>query len=63
MEPGQFSEEVREQLTTIRSMSLRMNEIIARFSSLETELTFAKRETQGEVIPFVRANVAGWSSF
>lgn len=63
MEPGQFSGEVRDQLTTIRSMSLRLNEIVARFSSLEAELSFAKRETQGEVIPFVRSNAAGFSSF
>jgi hypothetical protein len=44
-------------------MSLRMNEIIARFSSIEAELTFAKRESKGEVIPFVRSSAAGWNSF
>lgn len=63
LEPEQFTDGVRDQLTTIRTMSLRMNEIIARFSSLESELNLAKRESKGEVIPFVRANVAGWSSF
>jgi signal transduction histidine kinase len=63
MEPGACSDEVRDQLITIRSMSLRMNEIIARFSSLEAELTFAKRESKGEVIPFVRSSAAGWNSF
>lgn len=63
LEPEQFTDQVRDQLTTIRTMSLRMNEIIARFSSLESELNLAKRESKGEVIPFVRANVAGWSSF
>jgi signal transduction histidine kinase len=63
MEPGAFSDEVRDQLLTIRSMSLRMNEIIARFSSIEAELTFAKRESKGEVIPFVRSSAAGWNSF
>lgn len=63
MEPGNFSEEVREQLTTIKSMSLRMNEIVARFSSLETELKFAKREAAGEAISVVRSTAAGWSSF
>jgi signal transduction histidine kinase len=63
LEPGQFSEEVREQLATIRSMSLRMNEILARFSSLDAELSLARRERKGEVLPFVRSNAAGWSSF
>jgi signal transduction histidine kinase len=63
MEPDSFSPEVREQLVIIRSMSLRMNEIIARFSSLETELTFAKRESHGESAQFVRNTAPGWSSF
>lgn len=63
MDPGNFSEEIREQLTTIRSMSLRMNEIVARFSSLETELRFAKREAAGESMSVVRSTAAGWSSF
>ena len=63
LEPGQFTEEVRDQLATIRSMSLRMNEIVARFSSLEAELSLARREQKGEVLPFVRSNAAGWSSF
>lgn len=63
MEPGAHSEEVRDQLVTVRSMALRMNEIIARFSSLEVELGFATREAKGEVVPFVRSNVAGWTSF
>jgi signal transduction histidine kinase len=63
MEPGAHSEEVRDQLVTVRSMALRMNEIIARFSSLEAELGFASREAKGEVVPFVRSNAAGWTSF
>lgn len=63
LDPEQFSEEVRDQLTTIRSMSLRMNEIIARFSSLEAELNLARREKSGEVVPFVRGKAVGWSSF
>ena len=53
MEPGQFPDEVRDQLSTIRSMSLRLTEIIARFSSLEAELSFAKREATGDTT-FVR---------
>lgn len=63
LEPGNFSEEARDQLATIRTMSLRMNEILARFSSLETELAFAKRESKGEPVPYVRTTAAGWTTF
>ena len=63
MDPDAFTPEVRDQLNTIRSMSLRMNEILQRFSSIEAELTFAKREVKGEVVPFVRSSAAGWTSF
>jgi signal transduction histidine kinase len=63
MEPGAHSDEVRDQLITMRSMTLRMNEIIARFSSLEAELTFAKRESKGEPVPYVGSAAAGWTSF
>lgn len=63
LEPDGLTEQVCDQLTTIRSMSLRMNEILARFSSLETELTFAKREAGGESGTFVRSTAAGWTSF
>jgi signal transduction histidine kinase len=42
MEPGAFSAPVREQIEIIRNMSLRMHEIIQRFSSLENELKAAE---------------------
>ncbi|HET7439799.1 MAG TPA: histidine kinase dimerization/phospho-acceptor domain-containing protein, partial [Terriglobales bacterium] len=42
MEPGAFSAPVREQIEIIRNMSLRMNEIIQRFSSLESEMKVAE---------------------
>ena len=48
MEPGAFSAEVREQLETIHSMSLRMHEILQRFSSIESEMQVAEKETRGE---------------
>jgi signal transduction histidine kinase len=44
LEPGAFSADLRSQLDTIRHMSLRMHEIIQRFSSLEKELTFAEKQ-------------------
>ena len=49
LEPGAFSAGVRGQLDTIRHMSLRMHEILQRFSSLEKELSFA--ETRAENCP------------
>ena len=48
MEPGAFSAEVREQLETIHSMSLRLHEILQRFSSIDSEMQVAEKETRGE---------------
>ena len=48
MEPGAFSAEVREQLETIHSMSLRMHEIMQRFSSIDSEMQVAEKKTTGE---------------
>jgi signal transduction histidine kinase len=42
MEPGAFSGTVREQIEIVRNMSLRMHEIIQRFSSLESEMKVAE---------------------
>lgn len=63
MQPGEFSEEIRDQFITIRSMSLRLNEIVARFSSLEAELMFAKKESKGEAVPYVSSRPSGLTSF
>jgi signal transduction histidine kinase len=38
MEPGAFSARVREQLNTIRAMAMRMNQMMLRLASLETEM-------------------------
>ena len=43
LEPGALSAPVREQIDVIRSMALRMHEILQRFSSLETELRFTQK--------------------
>jgi signal transduction histidine kinase len=48
MEPAAFSGEVREQIETIHSMSLRMHEILQRFSSIESEMQVAEKESRGE---------------
>jgi len=38
MQPGGFSGRVREQLNTIRAMAMRMNQMMLRLASLETEM-------------------------
>lgn len=48
LEPGQLSIATREQVETIHTMALRMHEILQRFSSLESELQFAERESHSE---------------
>ena len=48
LEPGSLSAGARSQIETIRNMSLRMHEILQRFSSLEKELTVADRQAEKE---------------
>jgi len=46
LEPGSFSAQARAQIETIRSMTLRIHEIMQRFSSLEKELTVVARQAE-----------------
>jgi hypothetical protein len=48
LEPGQSAGESREQIQTIHTMALRLNEIMQRFSSLATEMRAGEKESQGE---------------
>jgi signal transduction histidine kinase len=48
LEPGSLSSGARSQIETIRNMSLRMHEILQRFSSLEKELTVVDRQAEHE---------------
>ena len=48
LEPGSLSAIARSQIETIRNMSLRMHEILQRFSSLEKELTVVDRQAEKE---------------
>ncbi len=48
LEPGQLSSETREQIKTIHTMALRLNEIMQRFSSLASEIQLAEKESQSE---------------
>jgi signal transduction histidine kinase len=47
-EPGSLSAAARSQADTIRDMSMRMHEILQRFSSLEKELRVVERQTEKE---------------
>ncbi len=59
LEPGSVSAEARGQLETIRNMSLRINEVLQRFSSLEKELKVIERQDGGEGDVLTRAAGAG----
>jgi signal transduction histidine kinase len=48
LEPGSASAEWREQLRTIHTMALRLNEVIQRFSSLAAEMRAGEKESQAE---------------
>jgi hypothetical protein len=48
LEPGQASAACREQLETIHTMALRLNEIMQRFSSLAAEMRAGEKESQAE---------------
>ena len=51
LEPGAFSAEIRDQISTIHTMALRMHEIMQRFSSIESEMQVAEKESQLETKP------------
>jgi signal transduction histidine kinase len=48
LEPGQLGAESREQIRTIHTMALRLNEIMQRFSSLASEMRSGEKESQAE---------------
>lgn len=58
LEPGTFSAEVRDQLSTIHSMALRIHDIVQRFSSMEMEIRLAaKSQSEMSVVPRTLAAV------
>jgi signal transduction histidine kinase len=48
LEPGQLSAQSLAQIRTMHSMTLRINEVIQRFSSLATEMREAENASQAE---------------
>jgi len=59
LEPGKLSADVREQVETIHSMSMRVHEILQRFTSLETEMQFAERMSHREMNVPMHSYVSG----
>jgi len=59
LEPGKLSADVREQVETIHSMSMRVHEILQRFTSLETEMQFAERMSHHEMNVPMHSYVSG----
>jgi signal transduction histidine kinase len=48
VERGQMTGDAREQIQTIHAMTLRLSEIMQRFSSLVTEVRLSEKESQAE---------------
>ena len=48
LEPGHLSREGREQLQTLHTMALRLNEIMQRFSSLASEMRAGETDSHAE---------------
>lgn len=46
LEPGSFSAQTRAQIETIRNMSVRIHEIMQRFSSLENEMNVVAQQAR-----------------
>jgi signal transduction histidine kinase len=59
LEAGAFSAETRSQIETIRNMSLRMHEILQRFSSLEKEMRVVEKQEARETSAKRRSAAAG----
>jgi signal transduction histidine kinase len=60
LEPGALSTEVRDQIEVIRTMALRMHEVLQRLSSLDTEMQFAEKKSHSETpIRGLGSGVAG----
>ncbi len=59
LEPGSFSAQTRSQIETIRNMTLRIHEIMQRFSSLEKEMNVVAQQAVQESGRMYAAAAAG----
>ncbi len=60
LEPGLLSAATRVQIETIRTMAVRMHEILQRFSSIEKELNALEKQAETEATTRSRAAAASW---
>ena len=59
LEPGSLSAQTRAQIETIRNMTLRIHEIMQRFSSLEKELSVVAQQAERDSGRYYTAVAAG----
>ncbi|HVI08737.1 MAG TPA: hypothetical protein VND65_10630 [Candidatus Binatia bacterium] len=59
LEPGTLSAQARGQIETIRNMTLRIHEVMQRFSSLEKELNVVAQQAQLESARYEMSAAAG----
>jgi signal transduction histidine kinase len=59
LEPGSLSAQTRAQIETIRSMTLRIHEIMQRFSSLEKEMNVVAKQAERDSGRSYTATAAG----
>lgn len=59
IEPGSLSAQTRAQIETIRNMTLRIHEIMQRFSSLEKELSVVAQQAERDSGKYYTAVAAG----
>ena len=59
LEPGSFSAQTRAQIETIRNMTLRIHEIMQRFSSLEKEMNVVAQQAEQDSFTVYAASTAG----
>ena len=59
IEPGSLSAQARAQIETIRNMTLRIHEVLQRFSSLETEMNVVAQQVERDSGKYRIAAAAG----
>ena len=59
LEPGSLSAQTRAQIETIRNMTLRIHEIMQRFSSLEKEMNVVAQQAEQDSGKSYAAAAAG----
>jgi signal transduction histidine kinase len=62
LEPGSLSAQTRAQIETIRNMTLRIHEIMQRFSSLEKEMNVVAQQAEQDSGRSYAAMAAGNST-